>query len=95
MNRHDYIRTQPFIQRDGRTSSLAMETEIFHALRFIAITRNTSMAELIRSIDAQPRPAQQCLPSAIRCHIITTLLEMLPSSTPDKPPYSESDDRPT
>jgi predicted DNA-binding ribbon-helix-helix protein len=57
MVQQHYRPAREVILRYGQRTSLRLEHEFWRALRLIAITRGTSMAELIRTIEAEPRPA--------------------------------------
>jgi predicted DNA-binding ribbon-helix-helix protein len=77
MTQQHYRPAREVILRYGQRTSLRLEHEFWRALRLIAITRGISMAELIRTIEAEPRPAPQSLASALRCYVIRTLMALV------------------
>ena len=60
--RHN-TRVQPITLRNGQRTSVRLDPAFFCALRLIACQRGISMAELIRVIEAQPRPRWRSLAS--------------------------------
>jgi predicted DNA-binding ribbon-helix-helix protein len=72
-------RVHVFQLRDGRFTSLRLEHELFRALRWLAIQRNISMAELLRQIDATPRSPSISFTSAVRVYIVTALMAWVES----------------
>jgi predicted DNA-binding ribbon-helix-helix protein len=68
------LRLDRYAFRLGRFTSLRLEHELFRALRWLAIQRNISMAELLRQIDATPRSPSISFTSAGRVHIVTALM---------------------
>jgi predicted DNA-binding ribbon-helix-helix protein len=77
MRSRNYTRVQPITLRNGQFTSVRLEPAFFYALRLIATQRGISMAEVIRNIEAQPRSPRQSLASALRCHVIRTLIALV------------------
>jgi predicted DNA-binding ribbon-helix-helix protein len=77
MVQQHYRPAREVILRYGHRTSLRLEHEFWHALRFVALVQQTSMAKLIRTIEAQPRPQPQSLASALRCYVIRTLMALI------------------
>jgi predicted DNA-binding ribbon-helix-helix protein len=55
----------------GHRTSISLEPEFWEALRRIAASRQSTLAELVSEIDA--RRGERNLSSAIRVHILSTL----------------------
>ena len=64
------IRKQPITLRNGKLTTIGLEPEFFRALRLIAYSRSLSAADLIRNIEAQPRPWKQTFTSTLRCFVV-------------------------
>jgi predicted DNA-binding ribbon-helix-helix protein len=77
MTQQHYRPAREAILRHGQRTSLRLEREFWHALRFVALAQQTSMAELIRTVEAQPRPEPQSFASALRCYVIRTLMALV------------------
>jgi predicted DNA-binding ribbon-helix-helix protein len=77
MVQQHYRPAREVILRYGQRTSLRLEHEFWHALRFVALAQQMSMAELIRTVEAQPRPEPQSFASALRCYVIRTLLALV------------------
>jgi predicted DNA-binding ribbon-helix-helix protein len=61
---------QPITLRNGKLTTISLEPEFFRALRLIAYSRSLSAADLIRNIEAQPRPWKQTFTSTRRCFVV-------------------------
>jgi predicted DNA-binding ribbon-helix-helix protein len=76
------VRSQPVHLRSGHWTSVAMEPLYFYALRLIALQHDTTMADLMRQIEVQPRPADSNLAAIMRCFVVKTLLAYYPTEPP-------------
>jgi predicted DNA-binding ribbon-helix-helix protein len=75
--RHN-TRVQPITLRNGQRTSVRLDPAFFCALRLIACQRGISMAELIRVIEAQPRPRWRSLASTLRTYAISAMIPYFP-----------------
>jgi predicted DNA-binding ribbon-helix-helix protein len=64
-------------KRDGTQTSVRLEPEILSALRYLAFVQGISIQEVMRRVDALPRPMKQNFSSAIRCYVIRTLMQLV------------------
>ena len=87
------IRKQPITLRSGKLTTIGLEPEFFRALRLIAYSRSLTAADLIRNIEAQPRPWKQTFTSTLRCFVVREMMaayeaQLLrsPPAPPDQPP---------
>ena len=81
--RHN-TRVQPITLRNGQRTSVRLDPAFFYALRLIACQHGVSMAELIRVIEAQPRPRWRSLASTLRTYAISAMIPYFPV-LPQKP----------
>jgi predicted DNA-binding ribbon-helix-helix protein len=62
-----------------------LEPEVLSGLRYLAFRERISVQEVLRRIEALPRPLRQNFSSAIRCYVIRTLMqEVLDLSEPER-----------
>jgi predicted DNA-binding ribbon-helix-helix protein len=65
------------VKRDRSETSTTLEPQVLQALRYLAFSQGISVQEVLRRIDATPRPHEQNFASAIRCHVIRTLMQLV------------------
>jgi predicted DNA-binding ribbon-helix-helix protein len=68
------IRKQLITLRNGKLTTIGLEPEFFRALRLIAYSRSLTAADLIRNVEAQPRPWKQTLTSTLRCFVVREMM---------------------
>jgi predicted DNA-binding ribbon-helix-helix protein len=85
MNKLGDFNTYCVWKRDHTQTSVRLEPEVLSALRYLAWRQEISVQEVMRRIDALPRPLRQNFSSAIRCYVIRSLMqEVLDLSAPKK-----------
>jgi predicted DNA-binding ribbon-helix-helix protein len=67
--------TYGFWTRAGRETSVRLEPEVLKTLRYLAFKEGITVAEVLRRIDAIPRPRHQSFSSAVRCYGLRTLMQ--------------------
>jgi predicted DNA-binding ribbon-helix-helix protein len=65
------------VKRDRSETSTTSEPQVLQALRYLAFEQGITVREVLRRIDATPRPHEQNFASAIRCHVIRSLMRLV------------------
>jgi predicted DNA-binding ribbon-helix-helix protein len=65
------------VKRDRSETSTTLEPQVLQALRYSAFEQGITVQEVLRRVDAIPRPLEQNFASAIRCYVIRSLMRLV------------------
>jgi len=77
MNQHSDFSTYCVWKRDGTQTSVRLEPEVLSGLRYLAFRDGISVQEVMRTIEALPRPMRQSFSSAVRFYVVRTLMQQV------------------